>query len=98
MTIFNRKPQPAADPNLLFVGDLVWFVSAASNEDWYYDEYAEAGVLLATDTTTNRGLVVWFDHDARILREWWVEGVRLERRFENEGVFTFDRKWQQKAA
>ena len=54
---------------LLFPGDLVWMIEPADSLEWQVDEYANAGLLLTTDPATNRGLVAWFDHDARMIRQ-----------------------------
>lgn len=89
----NTTTLPEQPADLLFPGDLVWMIEPADSLEWQVDEYANAGLLLTTDPATNRGLVAWFDHDARMIRQWWFDGARVERRLESEGVYTFDRVW-----
>lgn len=88
----------AAQPELvdyLFPGDLVWMISPASSEDWYFEEYADAARLIDTDPANNRGLVTFFNFEVKRLDVQWVDAGRLERRFVSEGVSTFDRMEQQ---
>lgn len=89
---------PAAQPetiDYLFPGDLVWIVTPASPEDWYFEEYADAARLIDTDPANNRGLVAFFNFEVKRLDVQWVDAGRLERRLMSEGVFTFDRVEQQ---
>ena len=88
----------ATSTDLLYPGDLAWLIFPASEDDWYFEEYAEAARLLEVDAAGN-GLFAFFNFDVKQLdTRWYAPGARIERRFESEGVFTFDRIWKQQAA